>query len=219
MTNRSFHARLRALASGGISAAALAAPAAIATPASAATPATASCNGISFSVLHNDSSGGVILPQGKYAVSSPNLGCKTASNYFTTFLDKYNNAIPGWKGKQIAKGWGTYTKNNSKTQFTVKWSNAKRQASATASCKGISFSVLHNDSSGGVILPQGKYAVSSPNLGCNTASNYFTTFLDKYNNAIPGWKGKQIAKGWGTYIKNNGKTQFTVKWSNAKTAS
>jgi hypothetical protein len=125
MTNRSSYARLRALAAGGIAAAALAAPAAIATPASAA-PATASCKGISFSVLHNDSSGGVILPRGKYTVSSPNLGCKTASNYFTTFLDKYNHAIPGWKGKQIAKGWGTYTKNNSKTQFTVKWSNATK---------------------------------------------------------------------------------------------
>jgi hypothetical protein len=126
MTNRSPFARLHALAAGGIAAAALVAPAAIATPASAAGLATASCKGISFSVLHNDSSGGVILPQGKYTVSSPNLGCKTASNYFTTFLDKYNRAIPGWKGKQIARGWGTYTKNNSNTQFTVKWSNAKK---------------------------------------------------------------------------------------------
>jgi len=57
-------------------------------------PATASCNGISFSVLHNDSSGGVILPNGKYTVSSPNLDCKAASNSFTTFLNKYNHAIP-----------------------------------------------------------------------------------------------------------------------------
>jgi Protein of unknown function (DUF4232) len=76
-------------------------------------------------VLHNDQSGGVILPAGKYTVSSPNLGCKTASNYFTTFLNKYNNGIPGWTGKAISKGWGTYTKNGSTTQFTVKWSNAK----------------------------------------------------------------------------------------------
>ena len=219
MTNRSSHDRLRALAVGGIAAIALAAPAAITTLASAATPATTSCKGIGFSVLHNDSSGGVILPQGKYTVSSPNLACNTASNFFTTFLNKYNHAIPGWTGKQIAKGWGTYTKSNSKTQFTVKWSNAKKPASPTTSCKGIGFSVLHNDSSGGVILPQGKYTVSSPNLACNTASNFFTTFLNKYNHAIPGWTGKQIAKGWGTYTKSNSKTQFTVKWSNAKKAS
>ena len=99
---------------------------AVATSASAATSANPSCKGISFTVLHNDTSGGVTLPGGKYTVSSPNLGCKTASNYFTTFLDKYNHAIPGWTGKQIAKGWGTYTKNKSKTQFTVKWSKAKK---------------------------------------------------------------------------------------------
>ena len=65
-------------------------------------------------------------------MSSPNLGCKTASNYFTTFLNKYNQAIPGWKGKAIAKGWGTYTKNNSNTQFTVKWSKAR--ASSLRGC-------------------------------------------------------------------------------------
>src|SRR6202789_1197070 len=130
MTNRLSHARLRVLAAGGI-AAALSVTVAVATTATAATPA-ASCQGISFTVLHNDQSGGVILPAGKYTVSSPNLGCKTASSYFTTFLNKYNNGIPGWTGKAIAKGWGTYTKNNSTTQFTVKWSNAK--GSSVANC-------------------------------------------------------------------------------------
>ena len=104
---------------------AVAASVAFATP---ATAAPASCDGIGFTVLHNDQSGGVILPAGKYTVSSPNLGCKPASNFFTTFLNKYNGAIPGWKGKAVAKGWGTYTKNNSKTQFTVKWSKAKKNA-------------------------------------------------------------------------------------------
>ena len=65
------------------------------------------------------------MPAGKYTVSSPNLGCKAASTLFTTFLNKYNGAIPGWSGKPIAKGWGTYTKNGGTTRFTVKWSNAK----------------------------------------------------------------------------------------------
>ena len=125
MTNRLCFARPRALAVGAIAAAGVAAWVVVATSASAATSATASCKGIGFSVLHNDSSGGLILPAGNYTVSSPNLSCKTASNYFTTFLDKYNHAIPGWKGNAIAKGWGTYTKNSSNTQFTVKWSKAK----------------------------------------------------------------------------------------------
>jgi hypothetical protein len=125
MNNRSFHGRLGALAVGGATVAALAASVAVATSATAAPSATASCKGIGFTVLHNDQSGGVILPAGKYTVSSPNLGCKTASGFFTTFLNKYNHAIPGWKGKAIGRGWGTYTKNNSNTQFTVKWSKAK----------------------------------------------------------------------------------------------
>jgi hypothetical protein len=118
-----------ALAVAGVSgAAALAvAPAAMAHQRPTAATAKASCKGISFTVLHNDSSGGVTLPKGKYTVSSPNLGCKPASNLFTKFLNKYNHAIPGWKGKQIAKGWGTYTKNKSKTKFTVKWSKAKKK--------------------------------------------------------------------------------------------
>ena len=117
--------RLRTLAAGAVLAAVLAASVVVATSASAATAAAASCKGISFTVLHNDTSGGVTLPAGKYTVSSPNLGCKPASNLFTTFLDKYNHAIPGWKGKQIAKGWGTYTRNDGKARFTVKWSKAK----------------------------------------------------------------------------------------------
>src|ERR1700733_10745173 len=132
MTNRLSQAGRRALAGGGAAAALAGAVAVATTAATAATPAPASCPGISFTVLHNDQSGGVTLPGGKYTVSSPNLGCKPASNYFTTFLNKYNGAIPGWKGKAIAKGWGTYTKNGTTTQFTVKWSKA--QGSTTASC-------------------------------------------------------------------------------------
>jgi hypothetical protein len=135
VTNPLSQARLRALAVGGAAAAALAASVLIATSASAATPPA--CKGIGFSVLHNDSSGGVTLPAGKYTVSSPTLACKTASNYFTTFLNKYNSGIPGWKGKAISKGWGTYTKNGSTAEFTVKWSKA-----SVPSLRGCSTSAL-----------------------------------------------------------------------------
>jgi Protein of unknown function (DUF4232) len=131
MTHRLSHGRQLVLAAGGV-AAALAVAVTVATSATAAAPAKASCPGISFTVLHNDQSGGVTLPAGKYTVSSPNLGCKPASNYFKTFLDKYNHAIPGWTGKAIAKGWGTYMNNSGTAQFTVKWSNAK--GSTTSAC-------------------------------------------------------------------------------------
>jgi len=132
MSIRLSHARLRALAAGSVATAALAVGVGVATSATAATPAAASCTGISFSVLHNDQSGGVTLPAGKYTVSSLNLTCQVASSNFTTFLNKYNGAIPGWTGKAISKGWGTYTKNGTKTQFTVKWSKAT--SSSTGAC-------------------------------------------------------------------------------------
>jgi hypothetical protein len=89
------------------------------TPA-AHTTAAGACTGIGFTVLHNDRSGGVALPGGPYRVSSPNMSCRTASNDFTTFLNRYQGAIPGWTGRQIAKGYGTYTKNGSELTFTVK---------------------------------------------------------------------------------------------------
>src|SRR3984885_2027536 len=129
MVSRFSRCRARVLMTGSVAVVAVAAWVALASP---ATAAPVSCNGISFTVLHNDQSGGVILPGGSYTVSSPNLGCKTASNYFTTFLNKYNLAIPGWKGVETGKGWGTFIRSGSSTQFTVKWSKAKR--GTTSSC-------------------------------------------------------------------------------------
>jgi hypothetical protein len=79
------------------------------------------CPGIGFTVMHNDRSGGVVLPKGSYRVASPELGCKTSSAYFTTFLNKYQGQIPGWTGNQLGKGYGTYTNNRTKQTFTVKY--------------------------------------------------------------------------------------------------
>jgi hypothetical protein len=77
------------------------------------------CPGISFTVLHNDRSGGVILPAGRYRVWSPELGCKTASNYFTVFLNRHQGTIPGWTGRQLGKGYGVYTQNRTSAAFAV----------------------------------------------------------------------------------------------------
>src|ERR1700751_4560834 len=154
--------RVHMLATGAAAVAALAALVAGATPASAA---PASCNGIGFTVLHNDQSGGVILPGGSYTVSSPNLGCQTASNYFTTFLNKYNYAIPGWKGVDIAKGWGTFIKNGSGTQFTVKWSKAKRGTTSACSSSALKVSLgPANGAAGTVFYPLN--FVNTGKLGC-----------------------------------------------------
>ncbi len=77
------------------------------------------CPGIGFTVVHNDRSGGVILPAGHYRVWSPRLSCRTASAYFTTFLNRHQGTIPGWSGKQIGVGYGVYTQSRTGDTFAV----------------------------------------------------------------------------------------------------
>ncbi len=162
MISRFSRSRIRVLTSGAAAVAAVAASVALVTPAAAA---PASCTGISFTVLHNDQSGGVILPGGSYTVSSPNLGCSTASSYFTTFLNKYNLAIPGWHGVVIAKGWGTYIRNGSSTQFTVKWSKAKRGTTSSCATSALKVSLgPANGAAGTVFYPLN--FVNTSKLGC-----------------------------------------------------
>jgi hypothetical protein len=78
------------------------------------------CAGIGFTVLHNDQSGGVKLPAGAYRITSSNLDCSVASVDFTTFLNKYNGAIPGWTGSTSGAGQGTYTQRGTGKTFTVR---------------------------------------------------------------------------------------------------
>ena len=162
ITGRFSLGRVHALAIGAASIAALAASVALASP---ATAAPASCTGISFTVLHNDQSGGVILPGGSYTVSSPNLGCKTASNYFTTFLNKYNQAIPGWHGVAIGKGWGTFIRNGSSTQFTVKWSKAKRGTTTVCSTSALKVSLGSANGAAGTTFYPIRF-MNTSKLGC-----------------------------------------------------
>jgi Protein of unknown function (DUF4232) len=162
MTGRFSRSRMRVLMTGTAAVAAVAASVAVASP---ATAAPASCNGISFTVLHNDQSGGVILPGGSYTVSSPNLGCKTASSYFTTFLNKYNLAIPGWTGVVTGKGWGTFIKNGSSTQFTVKWSKAKRGTTSSCATSALKVSLGSPNGAAGTVFYPLKF-VNTGKLGC-----------------------------------------------------
>jgi hypothetical protein len=162
MIGRFSRSRMRVLMTGTAAVAAAAASVAVASPAAAA---PASCNGISFTVLHNDQSGGVILPGGSYTVSSPNLGCRTASSYFTTFLNKYNLAIPGWKGVETAKGWGTFIRNGSSTQFTVKWSKAKRGTTSVCSTSALKVSLGSANGTAGTTFYPLKF-MNTGKLGC-----------------------------------------------------
>ena len=162
MSGRVSLGRMHVVATGAAAIVALTASVALATPALAA---PASCKGISFTVLHNDQSGGVILPGGRYTVSSPNLGCQTASNYFTTFLNRYNLAIPGWEGVETAKGWGTYIRNGSSTQFTVKWSKAKRGTTSSCATSSLKVSLGPANGAAGTVFYPLKF-VNTGKLGC-----------------------------------------------------
>ncbi len=88
-------------------------------PATPATPATTGCERITFTVMHNDRTGGVALPQGPYVVWSSNMSCKAASGAFTNFLNHYQGAIPGWTGHQEAPGYGSFTSNATGRSFSV----------------------------------------------------------------------------------------------------
>jgi hypothetical protein len=77
------------------------------------------CPSIGFTVMHNDRTGGLVLPAGRYRVWSPNLSCKTASADFTTFLNHYQGTIPGWTTKQYGRGYGVFTQTRTGDSFAV----------------------------------------------------------------------------------------------------
>ncbi len=90
-----------------------------ANPANPATPAaTTGCQRITFTVLHNDTAGGLTLPQGPYVVWSSNMSCKAASEDFTNFLNNdWKGAAPGWTSHQEAPGYGSYTNSATGESF------------------------------------------------------------------------------------------------------
>src|SRR2546421_703302 len=78
------------------------------------------CSGTTFTVLHNDTSGGVTLPRGTYQITSSTFTCSSASAFFKTFLQKYSKSIPGWSSKIYGVGNARYTRGSNGTNFTVK---------------------------------------------------------------------------------------------------
>jgi uncharacterized protein DUF4232 len=205
MIRRFSRGRIRMLTTGVTAVLALAASFALATSAVAA---PASCNGISFKVLHNDQSGGVILPGGSYTVSSPNLGCATASNYFTTFLNKYNYAIPGWKGVEKAKGWGTYIKNGSSTQFTVMWSKAKSGTTSSCATSALKVSLGPANGAAGTVFYPINF-VNTGKLGCTLRGYPGVSAVTSSGKQI-GSPASQISSSYQTVTLLPGKAQSAV---------
>jgi len=196
---------IRMLTLGAAAIAVLAAAVALTTPAKAA---PASCAHISFTVLHNDQSGGLVLPAGSYTVSSPNLSCSTASNYFTTFLNKYNSAIPGWTGVEIAKGWGSYIKNGSSTQFTVKWSKAKKSTTSACATSALKVSLGPANGAAGTVFYPLNFANTSK-LACTLRGYPGVSAVTSGGKQI-GSPASQISSSYKTVTLQPGKTQSAV---------
>jgi Protein of unknown function (DUF4232) len=205
MISRFSRSRMRVVTGGAAAAAALAAAVAFAAP---ATAAPGSCNGIRFTVLHNDQSGGVILPGGSYIVSSPNLGCMAASNYFTTFLNKYNYGIPGWAGVETAKGWGTFIKNGSSTQFTVKWSKAQRGTTGACATSALKVSLGQPNGAAGTVFYPLRF-VNTGKTGCTLRGYPGVSAVTSSGRQIGG-AASQISTSYKTVTLLPGKAQSAV---------
>jgi hypothetical protein len=184
--------------------------------ASSSVAAPSQCSGTTFTVLHNDTSGGVTLSRGQYRITSSTLTCTTASALFKTFLEKYKKTIPQWNSTIYGVGHAKYTRSSNGTNFTVtKMTPANGGGGGggggSSRCTGTTFTVLHDDSSGGVKLPRGQYRITSSTLACMTASAFFKTFLQKYSKTIPQWNSKIYGVGNAKYTRTSNGTNFTVK--------
>ena len=80
-------------------------------------------------------------------------------------MNKYNLAIPGWKGVETAKGWGTFIRNGSSTQFTVKWSKAKRGTTSVCSTSALKVSLGPANGTAGTMFYPLNF-VNTGKLGC-----------------------------------------------------
>jgi Protein of unknown function (DUF4232) len=74
-------------------------------------------------------------------------------------------AIPGWKGVETAKGWGTFIKNGSSTQFTVKWSKARRGTTSVCSSSALKVSLGPANGTAGTTFYPLKF-MNTGKLGC-----------------------------------------------------
>ncbi|MGK2955214.1 MAG: hypothetical protein ACSLFI_06035 [Solirubrobacterales bacterium] len=147
-----------------------------------------------FRVLHNDRIGALSVPKGTYNVTvlnSAKLSCPTASKLFAEFLQDYDGKLrKPWVVNVAAK---SFTKGvGSTTGFKIKKTTATGPVGNTyGRCPG-TFSVLHNDRIGKLVLPKGKYYITvgqAKPLSCKQAANYFRQFLNYPDGKLPApWK-------------------------------
>ncbi|MFL5861716.1 MAG: DUF4232 domain-containing protein [Solirubrobacteraceae bacterium] len=109
---------------------------------------------------------------------------------------------------ETAKGWGTYIKNGSSIQFTVKWSKAKRGATSACATSALKVSLgPANGTAGTVFYPLN--FVNTSKVGC-TLRGYPSV------SAVTG-SGKQIGSP-ASLIPSQLQDRHAPAWQGAKRA-
>jgi hypothetical protein len=185
--------RISIMLGGAALALVISAPGAVASP--VAGKAAVTCPA-PFTVLHNDSIGPAVLPQGSYMITviQPGLQCGQASSLFTQFLQDFDGRLPGgWT--VVAQGSGRAQFNqNGQAGFRVARSGGGGQPSKYGTACPGSFQVLHNDMIGPLSFPKGSYRVVIPKgviLNCGQAFKLFRQFLNRPAGDLPkNWRMK-----------------------------
>jgi hypothetical protein len=176
----------------------LAAMAMIAPQASAdatATKAATQCPS-PFTVLHNDSIGPAVLPQGSYMITviQPGLQCATASRLFTQFLQDFDGRLPGgWQVVAQARGRAQFNQNGEAGFRVARSGGGNQPSNYGTACPG-AFQVLHDDTIGPLSFPRGSYRVVLPRgviVTCGQAFKLFRQFLNRPAGDLPkNWRMK-----------------------------
>jgi hypothetical protein len=186
--------RISIMLGGAVAALAISAPGAAASP--VAGKAATQCPA-PFTVLHNDSIGPAVLPQGSYMITviRPGLQCGTASSLFTQFLQDFDGRLP--RPWTLDVETGTFMRGSRNIGFRVKptgnppdptpgTGGTVYPARGQRRCPG-TFRVLNRDRIGRLRLAAGRYIITtlSRRLSCRSASRRFRQFLQDTDGRLP----------------------------------
>jgi hypothetical protein len=120
-------------------------------------------------------------------------------------LEQVQQRDPGWTGVEIAKGWGTYIKNGSSTQFTVKWSKAKRSTTSACATSALKVSLGPANGAAGTVFYPLNFANTSK-LACTLRGYPGVSAVTSSGKQI-GSPASQISTSYKTVTVLPGKTQ------------
>lgn len=205
--------RVRTLIAGLLASGAAALAAA---PAQAQAPAAPPACPASFSVLHDDRIGSLILPAGSYTLTvldPATLSCAAAAAAFRRFLEDFDGKLPSpWR---LDAASATFS-GPAGAGFTVapattpSGGGGGTHPATGLACPG-TFRVLHNDRIGRLRLPAGRYRVTlgaTAPVSCPGSSRALARFLARPSGRLP--RGWRLVPATGTFMRN-GVVAFRIK--------